>query len=79
MFFKKRVELSAVAAGKASLALVIVAKFLQGKDDTAAMMLLVVAGQLLPGKTVKVGKDSPSQAGLSAGLEALIELTGKAT
>jgi hypothetical protein len=59
VFFRKRVEPSAVAAGKASLAVVIVAKFLQGKDDNAAMMFLVVAGQLLSGKAANVGKDLP--------------------
>lgn len=35
VFFGKKSELSAAAAGKAALALVIVAKFLQGKDDNA--------------------------------------------
>ena len=41
------------------------------------MMLLVVAGQLMPGKTVKVAKQYPSRANPASGLEALIALTEK--
>jgi hypothetical protein len=42
------------------------------------MTLLVVAGQLLPGKVVRVGKEYQSRANPGAGLEALIALTEKA-
>jgi hypothetical protein len=75
MFFKKRVLLSAHAAGQAALALVIVANYLKNHDDDAALSLLAVAGQLLPGKTVRVGPALPSQPPLSRGLDALIALT----
>lgn len=77
MFFEKRVELSAYAAGKAALVLTVVAHYLKDHDTDTALTLLVVAGQLLPGKKVSVGQTLPGQPPLSKGLDALIDLTEK--
>lgn len=75
MIFKKRVELSAYAAGQAATALLIVVKYLsvQGEAD-AATALLAVAKELAPNNTVRVGPVLPNTPPLSKNLEPLIDL-----
>lgn len=77
MFFKKRIELSARTAGQAAMVLMVVANYLKDHDQDTALSLMVVAGQLLPGKTVRVGKIIPTKTPMSAGLEPLIDLLKK--
>lgn len=75
MFFEKRVELSAYAAGKAAAALVIVARYLQVQGEVAAVQALIaVAAELRAGNTVRVGKTLPNTPSFSEGLEPLVDL-----
>lgn len=78
MFFEKRVELSAYAAQKAAIALVLLANQLKDRDPNAGLVLLTVAGALRPGRTVKIGKPLPMKPGqLTEGLEHLLPASGE--
>jgi hypothetical protein len=78
-FFDKRTELSAHAAQKAAVVLLIVANYIRERDPGAALTLLAVAGALVPEKKLSIGKVLPNQPQhLTSGLEALITLTESA-
>lgn len=75
MLFKKKVELSAYAAGKAATSLLIVSRYLSSQgEDNAASILLTVASSLTAGSALTVGKPVNGQPPYTEGLEPLIDL-----